>query len=192
MNDIEASNSANTGSSIRTSGLNDNFDLTTEEKVKSLVNVIRNFLNYVLYHDVCPEYVEQINAAKRLCDQGERELWAVSQNVTKLPGNFNRACSELYGGLYQGQCDPNSSWRLPEDIPSEDMSPSNARQVFKLGMVANASKEQFKKYEAQDKAKSITITKVEEISIEVAETILSNEDVQSLYAIREELKPLGK
>ncbi len=45
---------------------------------------------------------------------------------------------------------------------------------------------------AQDKAKSVTITKVEEISIEVVEIVLSNEDVQSLYAIREELKPLGK
>lgn len=170
------------------------FDLTSQEYIKSLVGVIRNFLNYLLYHDVCPEYQDQIQASKLLCDQGERELWAVAENIVQLPGDFNKACSVLYGGIFQGQWVAPATWLSEEESAemSRGMSPALARQVFKMGIVANTSPEQFEQYELQDKSNSIRVQSEEDVSMEVIETIPSNADVQHLYASRETLKPLGE
>lgn len=156
--------------------------------------MIRNFLNYLLYHDVCPEYAEQIKSSKILCDQGERELSAIRQITPKLPGSFNKACSELYGGAYQGQWAAAPTWLSEEESSgiSTGISPALARQVFKLGIVANTSEEQFEKYEAQEKAKSISVTSVDDVSIEVVEAIPPNGDVRNLYASRGDLKPVGE
>lgn len=169
------------------------FELLTDEYTKSLVNVIRNFLNYILYHEVCPEYLFQVEASKRLCDQGERELWAVSQNNLNLPGTFNKACSELYGGVFQGQSSAASTWLTEEEFAdfSTGIPPALARQVFKMGLVALSSTAQFEKYEAQSKTKSICVTSVEDVSMEVVEAIPSSAEVRSLYASRGNLAPLG-
>ena len=158
------------------------------------MNVIRTFLNYLLYHDVCPEYQDQIKSSKCLCDQGEQELWAIAQNTLDLPGTFNKACSELYGGVFQGLCAASSTWLTEDENASlsQGISPAVARQAFKLGIVANASKEQFKRYEIQNKATSSSVTGVEDVSMEVVEANPSSPEVQSLYASRGSLKPVGE
>ena len=185
---------ADSKSCFRSYSVPANFDLTSKEYITSLVNVICNFLNYLLHHDVCPEYEDQVQASKLFCDQGERELWAVAQNIIDLPGNFNKACSELYGGVFQGQWAASSTWLTDEEIPelSQGISPALARQVFKMGIVANTSNEQFEKYEKQNKTKSIHVTSVEDVSMEVVGKILSSADVQRLYVNRGSLKPLGE
>lgn len=153
-------------------------------------------MNYLLHHDVCPEYQDQIEDSKILCDRGERELWSVAQNTTDLPGEFNTACSELYGGIYQGLGADTLPWLTEEEasqLPlSQNMSSALANQVFKMGVVANASAEQFEKYELQSKANSIRVTASANVSMEVVAAIPSTADVQGLYASRGSLKPLGK
>jgi hypothetical protein len=64
--------------------------------------VIRNFLSYVLHHGVCPEYTQDVLAARKVCDVAEKELWAIKKVHNLLPGDFNIATSIAYGGHYQG------------------------------------------------------------------------------------------
>jgi hypothetical protein len=76
------------------------FSFTTEQSIKTLCGVIRNFLNYVLRHGVCPEYTADIMAARVICDLAEKELMAMECLRGKLPGPFNSTASHLYGNMF--------------------------------------------------------------------------------------------
>jgi hypothetical protein len=78
------------------------FGLYSETEIKQICSVIRNFLNYILHHAVCPEYTKDLLAARKICDLAEKELWAIKQVQYLLPGDFNVAASTLYGGFYKG------------------------------------------------------------------------------------------
>jgi hypothetical protein len=91
--------------------------------------VIRNFLNYVLQHEVCPEYVDDVMAARKLCGQAEEELRAISQLSMKLPGSFNVALSTLFGGIYFCR---NQPW---EEDPT-GMTTDEAKVIFEKGVQA--------------------------------------------------------
>lgn len=41
------------------------FDWYDEDQVKTATNVLRNFYNYLLLHDVCPEYKKDLLAARK-------------------------------------------------------------------------------------------------------------------------------
>src|SRR5437588_301127 len=58
--------------------------------------MVRNFLSYVLQHDVCPEHAANIEAARRICDSARRELPRCEDASSDLPGPFNEACRMLY------------------------------------------------------------------------------------------------
>lgn len=78
------------------------FDISTEEKTKELCGVIRNFLNYVLRHEVCPEFTENILAAREVCVLAEKEHARILKIQCEFPGPFNHCASSLYGK--QGKC----------------------------------------------------------------------------------------
>jgi Argonaute siRNA chaperone (ARC) complex subunit Arb1 len=73
---------------------------------------LHNFLNYVEFHNVFPEYADNITAAKALIQTAKKELILnrssfrrVSDNRrcgNLMPGMFNKACSTYFGGYYQG------------------------------------------------------------------------------------------
>lgn len=86
------------------------FELPNQEVIKLSVGLIRNFLNYLLHHDVCPDYRDQVNASRGVCDLAEKELWCTTQLSILLPGDFNRACSEVFGGWFQGLYVANQAW----------------------------------------------------------------------------------
>ena len=158
----------------------------TEDHIKRYVGIIRNFLNYLLHHDVCPEYREQVEASRKICDQAEHELWQIAQVQALLPGTFNMACSEIFGGTYQGMFNEASlSWMNAEDKKKSSfgISAERARKVFKIGFAANATNEQISKYKEEMKGQQFSITNSQEISLEVTETILGGSipDIQALY-----------
>src|SRR4051812_47741930 len=93
------------------------FALYEEKEVKQVASVIRNFLNYVLQHGVCPEYATDIIAARKICDLAEKELWAIKQLQYVFPGDFNTSASILYGSFYKGT--PLNDSRVWETIPEE-------------------------------------------------------------------------
>lgn len=63
-------------------------------------NVIRNFFNYLLYHNVCPEYTDQIKAALSAFEPIESEYVKLAAVQSVFPGAFSKACSILTGGYY--------------------------------------------------------------------------------------------
>ena len=167
--------------------------------IKNYVGIIRNFLNYLLYHDVCPEYRDQIEASRKLCDQAQRELWQIAQLQPLVPGTFNMACSEIFGGVFQGvHNDMDDGWMTNEDKERMNIgiSPQRARQVFKIGLAAHATDEQLLKYKAEMSGQLFKVVSTEEVSLEITSSVLgcSISDTQSLYAQDEakDLPILGK
>ncbi|TQS38829.1 hypothetical protein Golomagni_00656 [Golovinomyces magnicellulatus] len=76
------------------------FPYNSAEQLHYLCDVVKNFLKYVLYHKVCPEYTEDVVAACKIGDMAEKELWAIQKIASNLPGDFNVAASIIFGGRY--------------------------------------------------------------------------------------------
>ncbi|TKA63134.1 hypothetical protein B0A49_09908 [Cryomyces minteri] len=135
-------------------------DCTTEKQVKACTNVPRNFYNYILHHDVCPEHRAQIFAARAICDQAETELLAVRKLASLLPGDCNTACSTLFGGYYAG-------------------IDKKARQIVMAGIAAYGTDEQFAQAEA---AKGALKTVAEElVGLEVVEILHADAETRAYY-----------
>ncbi|KAL6719295.1 hypothetical protein ACLMJK_003534 [Lecanora helva] len=175
--------------------LPDMWELKSEEQIKKLIGIIRNFLNYLLHHDVCPEYKDQINAARSLCDKAVKELWNVTLMSSLLLGDFNMACSEIFGGTYQGMHTANRSWMENSDLETSiGISPERARHAFKIGMAANANDEVFHKYRQQLSAKECKLISTEGTNFEISEIIPPSQTALGLYAQQQAagLNTLGK
>ncbi|CAD6576268.1 MAG: hypothetical protein ASARMPREDX12_007814 [Alectoria sarmentosa] len=172
------------------------FELHSEEKIEYFVGIIRNFFNYLLHHDVCPDYKDQIYAARTLCDKAEKELWAISQCSPMLPGDVNKSCSEIFGGMYQGMWSDNQEWLQGRDIDYDiGISPQHARKVFKYALAVNADDNTLKTYRQQLEDKATKVVSVHEnTGFEVTELIFATQDTLNFYAQPEcvDLKPVGK
>ncbi|EHL02546.1 hypothetical protein GLAREA_01868 [Glarea lozoyensis ATCC 20868] len=107
-------------------------EMESEQLIKLYCAVIKNFLNYVLQHEVCPEYVEDVMAARRICGQAEEELNAIRRLGKKLPGNFNIALSTLFGGVYFGINQADQPWQEH----AIGMTVEKAEEVLKKGVQA--------------------------------------------------------
>ncbi|RWA10418.1 hypothetical protein EKO27_g4700 [Xylaria grammica] len=64
--------------------------------IQLAADIVKNFLNYVLMQDVCPEYASNIVAARGICDIAPTELRYVHELSSQLPGDFNRAARTLF------------------------------------------------------------------------------------------------
>lgn len=147
------------------------FSIDHEREVKLYSHVIRNFLNYVIHHRVCPEYTEDIMAARKVCDLAEKELWAIRQLQSKLPGDFNVAASTLHGGRYKQYRLNAQAWSL-DDPDSQDYASTNqgftdteAERIFKTAVAFAGDDALFMKAMKPD----IIITKTARKFYEVAE-----------------------
>ncbi|KAG5929271.1 hypothetical protein E4U53_002479 [Claviceps sorghi] len=65
-----------------------------EAKLDTGIAVVENFLRYVLQHDVCPEYQDDVEAALRVCQQARREWPMLNRLGADLPGLFNLGAAE--------------------------------------------------------------------------------------------------
>ncbi|KAL9128693.1 MAG: hypothetical protein Q9217_002686 [Psora testacea] len=173
------------------------FELIEDAKIKDYVGVIRNFLNYLLHHDVCPEYRDQVEASRKVCNQAETELIKIARARTLLPGTFNKACSEIFGGMYKGMYTASESWMKDEDREqSLGISPQYARQVFKIGLAAYATDEQIEKYKLESKKQTFSVVSEQDMGLEVTSIALGRSlpEIQALYnhAEAKTLPILGK
>ena len=165
-----------------------------EQQVKSKTNVVRNFLNYLLHHNVCPEYKSQIDAAKAICDLTDKELPMVMQTQASFPGDFQTACSEIFGGSFHGTSGQNVGWA--SDVEgSAGISAELAKQTFRIGMATHVSDEITSTYMEQSTALSISTTKVYNAALEVTKVIRASDEVKNFYkyhSAAKGLKPLGR
>lgn len=125
----------------------------------------------------------------------ESTQWDIASLTPLLPGDFNMACSEIFGGSYHGMYSTDRAWM--EGLETEcnaGISPERARNVFKVGLAANASEEMFPKYRQQLNERTCRVVSVEDIGFEVTNIIFANETVLNLYGQPQyaDLKPIGK
>lgn len=65
------------------------------EVVDGYCEVVINFLNYVMMHGVCPEYTNDILAARRVAQKAKFELKDIEQIYKRVPGQFHYAMQVL-------------------------------------------------------------------------------------------------
>jgi hypothetical protein len=114
----------------------EHFSFETQHQVTECTNILRNFYNYLLYHDVCPEYRDSVLAARKICDLADEELMETYNVLKALPGKFNKACSKLFNGSQAGAEDEDQSW-MPEEIKkftTSTMSKEEAKKIFIHGL----------------------------------------------------------
>ncbi|KAK9494083.1 Argonaute siRNA chaperone complex subunit Arb1-domain-containing protein [Lipomyces doorenjongii] len=91
--------------------------LTKEGPLQEAITVVENFLRYLLFHEVCPEFTPALIDTLYIAKVSRRELSAAAKLSNVLPGQFNTAVSFLLGGEF-GHNNPS----LPKPIydPSLD------------------------------------------------------------------------
>jgi Argonaute siRNA chaperone (ARC) complex subunit Arb1 len=167
--------------------------LDTEADVQVITGVLSNFMNYLLYHDVCPEYREPILAAKQCCLNATRELWSITQAQKWLPGDFNIACSTLFGGAYSKRYDGKTSWAEDEGgfVGQTD---EQARQIVKFGVACAGSEEQYQLWYQKAMANEIKVTKVRKmIGLEITQISPPDDETRDFYKKKtKDFRPVGK
>jgi hypothetical protein len=172
---------------------------TQEGDIKEYCSVVRNFLNYVLLHDVCNEYNMNVMAALRLCTQAEKELQLISEVSKLLPGDFNIAASTLYGGSYHKLSSEGTRWDDenplfgPDDPASKSrkimgMTLAEADRIFKTGIAFSGTYEHFR----QIMAMQCHVVEEEFRSMEVCEIVLPSKEMrEKLVAAKDEFGHSG-
>ncbi|KAG8527632.1 uncharacterized protein KY384_007785 [Bacidia gigantensis] len=163
------------------------FDITSEAQIVYYLDIIRSFFRYLLYHDVCPEHRDQIEISRRLCDQGQYELWQIAQLKPILPGSFNEACSSIFGGMIKDWHLPTTdAWMNETDkrMISVGMTASHCRKILRTGLLSYGSKAQLQCYDDALIGKVVAFSRQEKIGLEVTKITLgrSSSDVRKLYA----------
>lgn len=165
------------------------FNPDNRASVELATVTIKNFYTYLLYHDVCPEYNDDIEEARKSCDLATEELWKNMQLVHNAPGAFNRSCSALFGGYHFG-----STWKDTEDIKGREEAHQIARKVVKYAIAGAGSNKQASRFKDLADQDSLSAMKVEDIDgfeiIEVMETDNATRDFYREYA--PDLIPVGK
>ncbi|OBT47146.1 hypothetical protein VE00_03103 [Pseudogymnoascus sp. WSF 3629] len=179
-----------------------NFGMHNQGLVNNYCNVVKNFLNYVLMHGVCPEYTKSIIAAQKICDLAKSELPAIHDIGASFPGNFHKALSIICHGysrlLY---VDPATLSDLPDDAdPNQYMSIDHAHRTFRAAMALMGTAEQFEAIAAMslEEYQAPAVVAEELRGFEVVSITLPDEKLSKSFAgIRaadgrtDTIKPLG-
>ncbi|CBX93971.1 hypothetical protein LEMA_P036450.1 [Plenodomus lingam JN3] len=172
----------------------------TPQGIKNACQVLRSFYKYLLYHDVCPEYKEDLIRARDLCDQAEQELPKVVAAGLALPGDFNKSASVIFGGAHAGQYTGDQPWALKlqaegVDIAEIGIRKEEAKIKFKAGVFIMGTDGQADKLEG---GTLIAVGK-EQVGLEVIGISLPDENTKLAYEQTgdwglelSKLEPLGK
>ncbi len=100
--------------------------------IKLATDVVENFLNYILHHDVCPEYADDVNNAKSICQEAVDQITRCFRVTWEGPGDFSIACSTLFDHGKRKVLNPDSSTTERYNMPVEQ-----AQRVFYASVAAH-------------------------------------------------------
>lgn len=162
-------------------------------EIQMATDTIKNWLNYLLFWKVVPEYEDNIKSAMRFCALADKELWDNRCLLLAGPGDFNKACSFLYGGHY---FDPEAKNGLSgkwegENQGKPQMTEEIAHKVMKFGLVCTCTDEQFTSF---TNTAQVSARPIEDIDgFEVTEVVQVGEKVRDFYSLHApDLNPVGK
>ncbi|KAL2821691.1 Argonaute complex, subunit Arb1 [Aspergillus granulosus] len=169
------------------------FNPENEAMINLATVTIRSFLSYLLYHDVCPEHKENIHEARKSCDIATKELWKNQQLTANGPGDFNIACSTLFGGLEHEVYAENNEWKNPEDDKIQ-MTKDIAEKVIRFGLAVAGSDEIASSFHQMDSQGSLEATILEDLDgFEVTGVrLLSERDHEFYLTNAPDLNPVGR
>ncbi|KAK4988347.1 hypothetical protein LTR50_003979 [Elasticomyces elasticus] len=153
-------------------------DIATERKVKVCTNVLKNFHNYLLLHDVCPEYASDIREVFGVCKQWEQEFLKTRTAESELPGDFNVVCSTLFDGNYNDVYTGDQAWNDVECTVG--FSRKDARAILMAGIAAHGTQEQFEHAHLSNAAFE-TVFKFNDVGLEVTAIELADAETRTFY-----------
>jgi hypothetical protein len=149
--------------------------------------VLRSFYNYLRYHNVCPEYDDQLAAALTMCNTAERELCRVQSAGIALPGDFNKSASVLCGGSQADLFTGDKDWaeeleRKGIEIERIGIRNEEASIKFHTGVAAMGTDVQNDVVES-----NVAIIQDESIGLEVTEVLPPSDVTKEFYAQHSQL-----
>ncbi len=173
-----------------------------EKEVKLCVGIMRNFYNYILHHDVCPEFASDIYAARTVCDIAEKELVSIEEASKLFPGDFNVACSALSGGHHATDYAKLRPWTEGAVAEDEDLlPPEHVSAAVQVGLRAYGSEQMLrsitKDLETNSPESSLfEIVSEERQGLEVTKVQPADDTTRELYEKAKKhggpARPLGK
>lgn len=152
----------------------------SQETLKIYTGVIRNWLNYLLQHDVCNEYRDQIMASRKTCDAAEKELWAIHKLNGNIQGQFGDACRRIFLPSPDSPgytWDWSDTWTVPTKVTNEE-----ANRIFLTAMAALGSDEMIDRYQEQNQDESsISVVQSLETGLEILDILPPTNGTLSVY-----------
>ncbi|PWY73910.1 hypothetical protein BO83DRAFT_436985 [Aspergillus eucalypticola CBS 122712] len=169
------------------------FNPETEDMVKLATVTIRNFLSYLLYHDVCPEYNDNIDQARKSCDIATTELWNNHQLMAKGPGDFNSCCSLLFGGELHDTYVEDNQWKNSKD-DAPRLTTETARKIVKFALAGAGENRHALRFQELTENDTLCAVRIEDIDgFEITAVHSPGEDVRKFYQTHApDLVPVGK
>ncbi|KAJ5177956.1 Argonaute complex subunit Arb1 [Penicillium coprophilum] len=169
----------------------------TKEEIKICTDTMKNFFSYLLYHDVCPEYKEDLEEARKTCDRAAKELWMNQLLVNhRGPGDFNRGCSVLFGGYYFEDVDDPAAWINVRHADTRVFTSDMARKAVKYAIAIAGNDRTARKFKilADMDMDMIEAKRVEDIDgFEVISVEEPTEETIAYYReLGPDLIPVGK
>lgn len=195
---------------MRSSWFTQNKSGYDDEQVDAATRVMTNFYNYLMHHNVCPEYNDDLLEARRVCALARTELVRVRDVGYALPGDFNVACSTLCGLHYKDVFAGDQSWAVDEGAnklfdwaKNAGLRDESARIIINTAFTALGTDEQFEVMSALvGRAVADGLLKVDSrkrVGLEVTAVHHATKDTFGMYADLNEgfktkihLRPLGK
>lgn len=176
------------------------FGMHRQDAINQYCDVVKNFLNYVLMHSVCPEYTKDIIAAQKVCELAKIELWKIHNLTNKFPGDFHKAlsiiCDGYFGRLY---VDPAETAAANEKTGlDKHMSREQAHRILRAAVAFMGTQEQFIALTSLKVREAPKVIKEDLRGYEVLSITLPTQDLRKGFAgIKsgsggsEAIKPLG-
>ncbi|CAG8332228.1 unnamed protein product [Penicillium salamii] len=167
----------------------------TQEEIKMCTDTMKNFFTYLLYHDVCPEQKEDLEAARESCDRCEKELWLCHQIVRHDgPGHFNRACSTLFAGYYYDAPDDPDAWHHVRFASEDTFTRDIARKVIKYAIAINGDDRMTRKFKCLVEWDALKTKQVEDIDgFEIISIEYPSKEARAYYReLAPDLLPVGR
>ncbi|OTB12697.1 hypothetical protein K445DRAFT_320837 [Daldinia sp. EC12] len=146
-----------------------------EAAILQASNLVKNFLNYVLMHDVCPEYTFDIMAARRICDAAPFELRMVHELIISLPGAFNTIAHSLFSDRQVDKLD------VPDHY--------DKLIAFRVTVFSSALDQKFKRQLIDSDPTAIHVVDTKEETYEVVDIIMPRQ--QDIQMVTEKLEETG-
>jgi len=124
------------------------FGFDTRDKVELVTTTTERFLDYLMQHDVCPEFNDEVLETRNLCREATDEMWSCAEAQRWLPGQFNMACSTLYGSLGQN-FDGTTVWGGDTQDGSAvfvGLTEEEADTIMRYAVAGAADQEVYEKY----------------------------------------------